>query len=417
MLLAYFLPMYTGKRSQIPWQIWMVCVSDWVHNVSSYIQAPGTYGQKYVNVPAYMWVITTKLIYSVWLFLEPHSRTRLVALWFSHGQFTWLRLCYFLFLKLNIFVDSLYSSCMVFGITLAQAFIAGPNGVILWILYLFSCAVFLRRSSWSVVSGGSEELARSAAHYLTNQELDLFLKELKKCGKSKKEKLKVLFHHVDVSNDGIVLFAELVLFLRKAGVTLTHAADIFEELDDDKSGSVTVNEFVENKKMLLMIEQFEKDCYFELRKRMRRTQTVARMFKQFDLAEDEEERKLVSNQHAVSDSGTGFAEYTAKIERFTVTSAVDDRRTTLDVVRDKGDTAADADAEDAKVAVEMAPRESAKMSEEAQLKMHERVVSDGLAGTSIHDDVTAAMNMTVDEVKKIDDSEHEEEDDDDNEKE
>eukprot|EP01084_Bolivina_argentea_P304817 526522_1 len=262
--IAYFFPYTNALFYAI---IYGIVVLDVIHGITGYIQIANVYGQKYLTVPSYIWVITFKILISLNLLMEPLSRERLWTLYESHSQFTWFRFLWYIFLKLNMFRDSLYTVTMFASVCIVQSFICnGSEGILIYVLYTVVMWLLLKKIKPSFVLGGEAENSLNSAYYLTSQKLDGLVQQLS-TSNSLKEKCGIIFEYMDRNNNGTLDLKEFSELFTHCGVNVNATKRIFEKIDMDHNDEIDINEFIENTDIHKLCKQFECDMKEEIKAR------------------------------------------------------------------------------------------------------------------------------------------------------
>ena len=206
MYIAYF---YPNTDTFFYIIIYFIVFFDILHDITGYYQTPNVYGQKYFTIPGYIWCITFKLLLSIYLALKPLSNPRLMILYVTHSQFTWLRLLYYIFMKLKIFQDHLYSISAFIAIIFCQSYISGPNGCLLFLIYAICSVGLFRLIKPKFALGGYLERGRNAAFFITDDKLDYLIRAFSQSN-TLKDKSGVLFEYIDKNDNASLTLNELL---------------------------------------------------------------------------------------------------------------------------------------------------------------------------------------------------------------
>lgn len=134
-LFAYF----TGNET---WALMAAGVALAGHIPTSYYQTPIVSGSKAIMIPSYVFVTTLHLFCAIHLLKEPNSAYWLLNLFLVLNTYVWVRVFYFLFGRIGLFTESLYSSSVLFAVLLVLPAVLGIVGNGLFVGYL-AATVFL----------------------------------------------------------------------------------------------------------------------------------------------------------------------------------------------------------------------------------------------------------------------------------
>ncbi|GAB4025658.1 hypothetical protein [Spirosoma gilvum] len=130
-LLAYF-------TEHAGWAMLAAGVALAGHIPTSYSQTPIVSGSKAVMVSSYVFVTTLHLFCALHLLQEPHSASWLLSLFLVLNTYVWVRVFYFLFGRIGLFTESLYTTSVLFAVLLILPSVLGAMGNVLFIGYLIA---------------------------------------------------------------------------------------------------------------------------------------------------------------------------------------------------------------------------------------------------------------------------------------
>jgi len=277
MYAAYF---WTGAIEPFVYAI--VCL-DVLHCTTAFYQLPQTFGQKLITIPTYVWMASFKLALSLYLSAQPNSKQRFMALYYSHSQFVWFRIFYWVMgWKFRLFKGSLYTMSLMATALFSQAFISGTSGVLIYTLYIFLVIPVLLRCRPRLVAGGKREATQNAVQQLSSEEIEYLRGELSKYT-AMRDKMGVIFDFIDENGDGMLDLIELHRWFTQCGVTVSTAVRIFESIDTDNSRSIDKDEFCASEGCRKLVQQLENDIVeeTEFRATSARAQTIRGLVNSF----------------------------------------------------------------------------------------------------------------------------------------
>ncbi len=112
------------------------------HIPTSYYQTPLVSGSKAIMIASYVFVTTLHLFCAFHLLINPQSMYWLFNLFLVLNTYVWVRVFYFLFGRIGLFTDSLYTNSVLFAVLLVLPTVLGLVGNGLFVGYLTTTVGF-----------------------------------------------------------------------------------------------------------------------------------------------------------------------------------------------------------------------------------------------------------------------------------
>jgi len=243
------------------------CIASFIHCITAYYQAPIVFGVQAFMVPAYIFVITTKWVCAINLFLNPLCYMRNLVLFNVLSVYAWVRVFVGTFLKLKIFMSSHYSVAILMAGAVCLPG-AGPAVVLFGIIFIFLYILGLRtiygKDDWHYLHQLSENTHNPFGNSMFKT---LFKGAAGGCPfafggtsggdeEAQKEKnvdsyLRPLFHNIDKAGDGVITIKEMKEFALNVkepklySILSQKFADVAKESVVDQQRGITYKDFKE----------------------------------------------------------------------------------------------------------------------------------------------------------------------------
>lgn len=219
-VVGWFVPLVEDSHRAL---VYINAAASAVHCLTALYQTPIVFGTQAVMLPAYVGCVALKIACVVDVFLHPNCALKFIRLYNIHSVYTWCRVFIFLFTKLQIMNENMYTVSIMFaGFCCAPAYGPGIN-VIFALMVLVYGFCLTRFASPETVA---RQLTENSRDMFDNPSFQSTLSALggsgsgstSSCpfgqvGKASREgMLKSLFNSMDTSQDGRVSLEEIRAF-------------------------------------------------------------------------------------------------------------------------------------------------------------------------------------------------------------
>ncbi len=120
------------------WALLAAAVALAGHIPTSFYQTAIVSGSKAIMIPSYVFVTTLHLFCALHLLIDPQSTYWLLNLFLVLNTYVWVRVFYFLFGRIGLFTESLYTNSVLFAVLLVLPAVLGFVGNGLFVGYLIA---------------------------------------------------------------------------------------------------------------------------------------------------------------------------------------------------------------------------------------------------------------------------------------